>query len=89
MEALESEIVTDVVLRLIGNVRPIADSRIDEVRAENMDNLMKVVSELLETIEEVANMRESACFASVEEARNKSRSFLKNKKEEIEEILYE
>lgn len=86
---MESEIITDVVMRLVGSVRPIADSRIDAVRAENMDNLMKVVSELLETIEEVANMRESACFASVEEARNKSRSFLKNKKEEIEEILYE
>lgn len=86
---MESEIITDVVMRLVGCVRPIADSRIDAVRAENMDNLMKVVSELLETIEEVANMRESACFASVEEARNQARSFLKNVKDDIEDVLYE
>ena len=86
---MESEIITDVVLRLVGSVRPIADSRIDAVRSENMDNLMKVVSELLEAIEEVAQMYEYSCFASVEQARNKARLFLKNKKEEIEEILYE
>lgn len=85
---MESEIITDVVMRLVGCVRPIADSRIDRERSENMNNLMKVVSELLEAIEDVAKMQET-CFGSVEEARNQARSFLKNVKDDIEDVLYE
>lgn len=85
---MESEIITDVVMRLVGSVRPIADSRIDSERSDNMANLMKVVSELLEAIEDVAKMQETF-YGSVEEARNKARSFLKSVKDDIEDVLYE
>lgn len=85
---MESEIITDVVMRLVGSVRPIADSRIDSERSENMNNLMKVVSELLEAIEDVAKIQET-CYGSVEDARNQARSFLKNVKDDIEDALYE
>ena len=85
---MESEIITDVVMRLVGSVRPIADSRIDSERSDNMANLMKVVSELLEVIEDVAKMQETF-YESVEDARNKARSFLKSVKDDIEDVLYE
>ena len=85
---MESEIIVDVVMRLVGNVNPVADTTVDAERKENLNKLISVVGELMAEIIKVASISESySRFASVEEARNVALAYLKELSVDINEVI--
>lgn len=84
---MESEIIVDVVMRLCGQVKPIAETYADAERKENLKKLISVVGELIGEIEEVASVPDSyARYASVGEAKEIAVSYLKELLEDIREV---
>ncbi len=53
-----ADTILEVTRKLIGETEPYGDSCIDEKRAENLEKLLIVVSELLYDVEKVANNRD-------------------------------
>ena len=65
---MESEIIVDVVMRLNGQVKPVAETYADAERKENLKRLISIVGELIGEIEQVASLPENyARFESVGE----------------------
>lgn len=84
---MESEIIVDVVMRLCGQVKPVAETYKDAERKENLMRLISIVGELIGEIEEVASIPESyARYASVGEAKEIAVSYLKELLEDIREV---
>ena len=85
---MESEIIVDVVMRLCGQVKPVAETYADAERKENLKKLISVVGELIGEIEEVASVPDSyANFASVGEIKALAVSYLKEIYEDISEVI--
>ena len=85
---MESEIIVDVVMRLVGNVYPVADTTVDAERKENLNKLISVVGELMGEIFKVASISESySRFASVEETKDIAVHYLKELSEDIREVV--
>lgn len=84
---MESEIIVDVVMRLCGQVKPVAETYADAERKENLKRLISIVGELIGEIEQVASLPESyARFESVGEAKKMALSYLNELAEDIKEI---
>lgn len=84
---MESEIIVDVVMRLNGQVKPVAETYADAERKENLKRLISIVGELIGEIEQVASLPENyARFASVGEAKKMALSYLNELAEDIKEI---
>lgn len=84
---MESEIIVDVVMRLCGQVKPVAETYADAERKENLKRLISIVGELIGEIEQVASLPESyARFASVGELKKMALIYLNELAEDIKEI---
>lgn len=84
---MEAEIIVDVVMRLNGQVKPVAETYADAERKENLKRLISIVGELIGEIEQVASLPESyARFASVGEAKKMALNYLNELAEDIKEI---
>lgn len=84
---MEAEIIVDVVMRLCGQVKPVAETYKDAERKENLMRLISIVGELIGEIEEVASLPENyARYASVGEAKKIAVSYLKELLEDIREV---
>lgn len=53
-----ADTILEVTRKLIGETEPYGDSCIDERRAENLEKLLIVVTELLYDVEKVANNKD-------------------------------
>lgn len=84
---MESEVIVDVVMRLCGQVKPVAETYADAERKENLKRLISIVGELIGEIEQVASLPESyARFASVGELKKMALSYLNELAEDIKEL---
>lgn len=69
---------TDIVKKLIGNIHPIGDSRIDEGRLENLKAMCELVKNLVNEIEVVHFNNKDSHEHSVKKAYDYASDFLTN-----------
>jgi hypothetical protein len=56
---MDNAIVSEVVMKLVGPVKPIGDSYADEIRLNNLKHLTAVIDTLLHEVTTVAGYRNS------------------------------
>ena len=84
---MEAEIIVDVVMRLHGQVKPVAETYADAERKEKLKRLISIVGELIGEIEQVASLPENyARFESVGELKKMALSYLNELAEGVKEI---
>jgi hypothetical protein len=58
----------DIVDKLIGNIKPIGDTSVDEERFENLKVYCELINEMVRRVDDVACKNESSTLASVKKA---------------------
>lgn len=69
----------DIVDKLIGNIKPIGDTAIDEKRFENLKAYCELINEMVRKVDDVACENENNTLASVKKANDYIGDFFTNK----------
>ena len=83
---MNTDIITEVLDKLIGKTEPIADSAVDKERLKNLETLIDVTTHCLERIFEVSRS-DLLMYGSAEECIEKARSALYAFAEDIKNEL--
>ena len=68
----------DIVDKLIGNIKPIGDTAIDEERFENLKAYCELINEMVRKVDDVACENENSTQASVKKANDYIGDFFTN-----------
>jgi len=73
---MKAENIIEVVMKLTGEVHPVADSSIDDKRFENLKILCDVANQLIKVIDDVSYQYKDSHFGSMQKASTYANKFL-------------
>lgn len=77
---------TEIIKKIIGNVRPVGETNTDNERFENLKSMCVVAENLLDEIQKVADEK-SSCLKSAKKAGEFANDFLKGVSENYPQIF--
>lgn len=85
---MKSEVIIEVIDRLVGSVEPYGSTEIDKERLENLETLLEIMDEYIKEIEEVTRFRNRYEYSILAIA-NKAYDWLVGLRDYTDEIVRE